>query len=308
MSYPFQDDTDYPRMTPAVQWLLIATVAVAFVQVTIVSPADMQRALGASIAGLLGEGRLWTVGTYMFVHAGFWHLALNMYTLFLFGPRVEHAWGRGDERRNFITYYLLCGLGGLLFFLLFDRGGLLVGASAAVMGVMLAYAMHWPDEEMLLFFVVPVKVKWLVVGLALLNMVSAVSSAGGGDGGTAWTAHLGGLAFGWLLLHRPAAMGRWREGIAAAPDTPDETPRAIPRSGARPRERQTEADEAVARSKAVATRKATPAVRALTPAGSRNPELDRVLDKISERGLESLSAAERLLLEEWSKKLRESGR
>lgn len=303
MSFLLTDD-DAPRMTPAVQWLITATVAVAFLQITVVKPTAMQHALGFEFADL-ERGRLWSVATYMFVHGGFWHLALNMYSLFLFGPRVEHAWRTAeDDRHNFVVFYLFCGLGGLVFYFLFQRDGLLVGASGAVLGVMLAYAMRWPDEEVMLFLVIPMKVKWLVVSLAALNLFA---SLGVGSAGTAWAAHLGGLAFAWMFLHSPRGpMDRLRQRIAQAPDAPDETPRAIPRTQARPRERQSEADEVVARSKAVATRKPSgPALRALPSVPSRNPELDRVLDKISEGGIDSLSAAERELLVEMSKRLRE---
>ena len=301
MSFSLEHD-DYPRMTPAVQWLMAATVAVAFLQITVV---DLQRPLGFEFSDL-EQGQLWSLATYMLVHGGFWHLAMNMYMLYLFGPRVEHAWRSADEQRSFIAFYVICGLGGVLFHLLFQRNGLLIGASAAVLGVMVAYAMRWPDEELMLFFVVPVKVKWVVVFMVPLNLVAAI---GAGGAGTAWAAHLGGLTAAWLYLHAPSAsMERLRQRIAQNPDAPDETPRAIPRSTNRPRERQSEADEAVARSKAVVTRKpAAPNVRVAPAPPSRNPELDRVLDKISERGIESLTDSERIVLEEFSKKLRERG-
>src|SRR5436853_379249 len=105
MSYPYVDEPDYPRITPAVQWLIGASVLVFLLQLTVVSPSDMQRLLGFEVRDL--PTGWWKAFTYMFVHAGFWHLALNMYMLFAFGPRVEHAWGSG----GFVRYYLLCGLG-----------------------------------------------------------------------------------------------------------------------------------------------------------------------------------------------------
>ena len=80
-----------PRITPAVQWLIAINVAVYFVQLAILKPGDVQLALGFQTKNL--GHQWWTIGTYMFVHAGFWHLALNMYTLWLFGPRIEWKWG-----------------------------------------------------------------------------------------------------------------------------------------------------------------------------------------------------------------------
>ena len=106
MSYQTVDDTETPRITNAVQWLIAINVAIYFLQLTVVRPEDVQQTLGFEVQDL---GRSWwTIGTYMFVHGGFWHLALNMYTLYLFGPRIERSWSGGE----FTRYYLLCGLGG----------------------------------------------------------------------------------------------------------------------------------------------------------------------------------------------------
>ena len=305
MSYSVSDDNEYPRITPAVQWLIAINVAIYFLQMTIVSSADMYGALGFEMKNL-EQTQWWTVATYMFVHGGFWHLLMNMMMLGTFGPRIEHAWSaQGPERRSFIAYYLWCGLGGLAFHFFLAREGVLIGASAAVLGVMLAYAMRWPDDEVLFAWMIPMKVKWLVVMLAGLNLFMAISAAGA-TSGTAWQAHLGGLAFGWLFLHTPSATSveRLRQRIAQAPDVPDEAPRAIPRSMPRNRERQGEIDEVVAKSKALVTRRpiATPRV---IPAAKKAEELNRVLDKISETGMASLTTAEKRLLEEMSRALRD---
>ena len=133
MSYQIADDTDTPRITPAVQWLIAINIAIYFLQLTVVRPEDVQQTLGFEVHDL---GRSWwTIATYMFVHGGFWHLALNMYTLYLFGPRIERAWSAGE----FARYYILCGLGGWFAHLLFARNAILFGASAAVLGVMQAW-------------------------------------------------------------------------------------------------------------------------------------------------------------------------
>ena len=302
MSYTASDEYAFPRITPAVQWLIAANVVIFFLQLTVVSATDMYGALGFELRKL---DRWWTIFTYMFVHAGFWHLALNMYMLWLFGPRVEHAWSAG----GFTRFYLWCGLGGWLFHLLFDRNGLLLGASAAVLGVMLAYAMRWPDDEIYFFGIIPMKVKWLVVLMAGLNlaqgmMVMAAAPIGGS--GVAYFAHLGGLAFGWLYLRTPSpqAIDRLRQRISQIPDTPDETPRAIPRSLPRSRERG-EIDEIVAKSKAVvAKRPASPTATRRVGRDAKADELNSVLDKISRHGIGSLTREERHLLEEMSKRLK----
>ncbi|NUQ21291.1 MAG: rhomboid family intramembrane serine protease [Gemmatimonadaceae bacterium] len=149
----FSTDTDEaPRMTRAVQALIVITVAIYFLQMTVVQPRDIWSWLAFKQGDLTHS--VWTVVTYAFVHLGFWHIAFNMYNLWIFGPRVEHMWSPG----RFVAFYLWCALGGVLGHLMFGSGGMLMGASAAVLGVMLAYAMLWPDEELLLFGVVPMKV------------------------------------------------------------------------------------------------------------------------------------------------------
>jgi len=248
----------------------------------------------------------------MFVHAGFWHIAGNMLFLWAFGPRVERAWGKGA----FIRYYLICGLGGCLAQTLVAREYTLVGASAAIYGVMLAYAVRWPDDEFLLWFVVPVKVRWLVAGSILLSLVLGIStlSGAGGAPGVAHFAHLGGLITGWLYLHTPPSSTLERFRVSGAPEISEETPRPVPRGLPRGREPRQEIDEIVAKSKAaVAKRPATTpmprVVRGTRGAGGtrRSEEINAVLDKISEHGLDSLTADERRILEDASRKLRDSG-
>jgi membrane associated rhomboid family serine protease len=301
MSYPITDEAEAPRLTRAVQWLIAINVTIYFLQLTVVGLANMQVALGFNAQHL--STAWWTVVSYMFVHGGFWHLALNMYTLYLFGPRVEHAWSPGE----FTRYYVLCGLGGWFFHLLFSRDALLIGASAAVLGVMLAYAMRWPNDEVHLFGVVPLKVKWLVAMLAAVNLISGI--AGGDQGsGVAYLAHIGGLVTGWIYLRSTSSAGidRLRQRISQVPDVPDETPRAIPRSLPRTREKGNEIDEVISRSNAATARRPIGAPSSNVRTSRRDTsELDLVLDKISQDGLESLTGDERRLLEELSKELRQ---
>ena len=298
-------------MTWAVRVLLAINIAMLFLQWTLVSEADAFDVLGFRDGSL--QRTLWSAITYMFVHYNVWHLALNMYALTIFGPRLEHMM----STRTFSLYFLWCGLGGAMFHLLFVRSGLLIGASAAVFGVMFAYWQHWPREEMTLFGVIPMRawalVLLLIVANLALGMVGAGDASAGGDR-VAYLAHIGGLAFGWLYFRTPPAnsLDRLRQRISPAPDyQEDSPPRAIPRTLPRARTQRDEVDEIVAQSKAVAAQK-RPAVRtALTPVHNsreaRGAELDRVLDKISSSGLESLSTDERALLDEMARRLRGGG-
>jgi membrane associated rhomboid family serine protease len=301
MAVTFADDTDYPRLTKAVQWLIAINVAIYFLQLTVVGSQNMLPALGFEARDL--SRSWWTIVTYMFVHGGFWHIALNMYTLYMFGPRVEHAWSAGE----FTRYYILCGLGGWFVHLLFARDSLLIGASAAVLGVTLAYATRWPDEEIYLFGVVPLKVKWMVAILVGMNIVGGMADSAGG---VAYLAHLGGLAAGWLYLRTSSAGGtstgvdKLKPRVSLSPDVPDETPRAIPRSLPRAREKGNEIDEIIARSSAAVARRPVAPPPVAVKGAKRMSDLDLVLDKISQHGLESLTTDEKRLLEEMSRELR----
>lgn len=304
MAVTVSDDIDTPRLTKAVQWLLAINVAVYFLQVTVVGGQNMLPLLGFQAHDL--PGSWWTIGTYMFVHGGFWQLALNMYMLYVLGPRVEHAWSATE----FTKLYIAAGLGGWLFHLVFAREALLVGSSAAVLGVSLAYAMHWPDDEVFLLGVLPLRVKWMILLLVSLNLIVGMAG-GGGSGGIVYLAHLGGLAGGLLYL-RSASTGarleRIRQRVSPVPDLPDETPRAVPRSMPRAREKGNDIDDVVSRSNAALARRPAPEIRPDdTKAAARTSELDIVLDKISQHGIESLTSSERRLLEEWSRELRGGG-
>jgi membrane associated rhomboid family serine protease len=306
---PFEPH-DRLRLTPSVQVLLAINVAMLFLQRTVVTDADAFAVLGFQAGSL--QRTLWSALTYMFVHYGVWHLALNMYALLAFGPRLEAAMGT----RAFTLYYLWCGLGGAVAHMLFVRTGLLVGASAGVLGVMFAYWQQWPEEEISLFGIVSLR-PWTV--LMLLGSVILVSGAFGagatiaGGERIAYVAHVGGIAFAWLYMRTPpaASIERFRQRISPAPDYPqDETPRAIPRTLPRTRSnvQRDDVDEIVAKSKAVAAQQPRPMARALVapvpPREEGVAELDRVLDKISLEGLESLTPAERAVLDDMAKRLR----
>ena len=286
-----------PGITPGVQALIAANVAVLFVQWTLFGDADMFRWLGYRESGLTGHW--WTLATYMFVHGGLLHLALNMYSLWLFGPRIEAAFGLP----RFVALYLWSGLGGVAAHALFGGVGYLVGASAAVFGVMLAYALTWPDDEILLFGVLPLRVIALVALLGVVNLLQGLAAAGSG---VAHFAHLGGFAAAFLFMRAPRLFGldRARQQVAELPDE-DARPRAIQRP-VRPRERTDEVDEVVARSRAVTAAAAPTHAPRPAPAApvAAQGEVDRLLDKISSSGLESLTANERATLDEYSRKLR----
>jgi membrane associated rhomboid family serine protease len=296
-------EQDWPRFTPVVKTLIAINVAIAFLGATIIQLSELEAIL-AFRSGPLAE-TWWSAFTYMFLHAGLWHLAMNMYTLWLFGPRLEHVWGS----RGFALFYIWCGLGGAVFHALFGGLASMVGASAAIFGVMLAYAMHWPRDEIYFFGVIPMRVATLVLMLALLNLFMGYGAgASGGTGGVAYFAHLGGFAFAFLYLKKPqhVSIEQLRQRVSPAPDVQDDmTPRSAPKP-TRSRHRD-EVDEIVAQSKAVVAKRPARVAPGKKQTGREDKaeELDRVLDKISKHGLSSLTSGERKLLDDMSRQLRD---
>jgi membrane associated rhomboid family serine protease len=293
------------RLGTAVAWLLGINAVVYFLQLTVVSPNDMVAAFGFHSHSLGNLSHAWwTLGTYMFVHGGFWPLALNMYTLWIFGPRVEAAWTASE----FTRFYFFCGLGGWFLHLFMPGDSALIGASAAVMGVALAYATLWPHETVYLFGAVPMTVRWLIVLVVLVNLLGGISTTP--SNGVGYLAHLGGIGAGWLYLRTSTSvsLAGLRRRVEPVPDLPEEElPRAVPKSHRAPRGR--DADDAVARSKAMTAKRNTSVRRRVAepapPADTDAARLDRILDKISASGIASLTTEERQLLDDASKQRRQ---
>ncbi len=297
MGFPSTDQTELHHITPAVRWLAIAWLGVALLQATVVTPADMMHWL--AFRPLLVEHAWWTPLSYAFVPDGIGMLAVALFALLLFGPRVERVWGT----KVFSAYFLWCVAGGALVHGMFVRSGTLAGPSAGLFGVMLAYAWLWPKEEVFLFGVLPVRVWTMVTAAAVLLLSLGVTD--GGASGWGSLAHLGGFVFAVLYLKRPnpASIDELRHRMAPAPDPTDETPRAIPRTLPRSR-RGDEVDEIVAQSKAAVAERPARTARTSTTRDAKREALNRVLDKISEQGLDSLTPQDRTLLEEMSRRLR----
>ncbi len=138
----------------------------------------------------------WQLITYQFLHGGFSHIFFNMLILWMFGMEIENVMGS----RKFLVFYLLAGIGGGLLQLLLGSGaGVIIGASGAVYGVMVAFAMFYPDRLIYIYFLIPVKAKYLIVFLMVIEFLSV------GDGSfVAHLAHLGGaiVGFSFVMLDR----------------------------------------------------------------------------------------------------------
>ncbi len=186
-------------ITPAVRNLIIANGAV-FVLQWIVGP---RMTLLFGLVPHLAWSRfyLWQFVTYLFLHGGVLHLAVNMYTLYAFGCDVERMWGS----RAFYRYYFITGCGAGLFHTLITPFSNIptIGASGAVLGVLTAFAVMFPEREitLLLFFILPVRMRARILALIFAG-ISILSGVMGSADGVAHFAHLGGMAIGYLYLNR----------------------------------------------------------------------------------------------------------
>jgi len=158
--------------------------------------------------------RPWQVVTHMFMHGGFWHIFFNMYTLFIFGSVLERTIGS----KKFLVFYFITGLGaaalhtgvewiqyssmaaaenvsGIRTLLMTPT----LGASGAIYGILIGYAMLYPDSVLTLIFPpISLKAKWFALIFAAIELGTGVI---GTSDGVAHFAHLGGMLFGWLLMY-----------------------------------------------------------------------------------------------------------
>jgi membrane associated rhomboid family serine protease len=148
--------------------------------------------------------RGWQLLTHMFMHGSITHLLFNMFGLYMFGSRLEQIWGV----KRFINFYLITGLGAAILHTAVQSYELTqgldilnvptVGASGALFGILVAFAMYWPNTELYLMFIpVPIKAKYAVIGYAAFELFAGLS---GFQTGIAHFAHLGGALFGFLIV------------------------------------------------------------------------------------------------------------
>ena len=202
-------------MTPAVKALIWTNVGV-FVAGVLVPP------LGRFLIGFFGlrpqlvvEGlRLWQPFTYLFLHGGFGHILFNMLVLWMFGVQLERLWGT----RFFLRYYFVTGIGAGLAticaaFLPFAFAdptyvAVTIGASGAIYGLLMAFALYYPEAPILMFFLFPVPAKYFVMIIGAITFLSVPRG-----GGIAHIAHLGGLVVGYAYLKRLQGLSASRLGF-----------------------------------------------------------------------------------------------
>src|SRR6187397_1646112 len=187
------------QVTPAVKALLIINIGVFVLQQAV---GGLLFWFGLQPAEVLTGLRIWQPLTYMFLHGSISHILFNMLSLWMFGVEMERMWGT----RFFTRYYLVCGVGAAATTILmsFFPGSIgeqlylsrTVGASGAIYGLLLAYALYFPDRPILMFLFFPVPAKYFVMILGAIAFITSIE----GGGKVAATTHLAGLVVGYIYL------------------------------------------------------------------------------------------------------------
>jgi membrane associated rhomboid family serine protease len=199
----------FQRTTPIVKRLLIINVVIFIVSTAVVPIGDFLFSWFSLFPATLGMAlQPWRLVTYQFLHGDFWHILLNMWALWMFGPNLERTW----DSRKFLFFYLGCGAAGGLFYIILVAVDFLpplpmVGASGAILGVFTACAILFPGISVFFFpFPVAIPIRLAATGFAVLYVLILVTR-GANAGGHA--AHIAGVVAGAVYVFSE----RWRERI-----------------------------------------------------------------------------------------------
>ncbi len=173
-------------MPTGIRNLLIATIGVYVLQM-VPGVRNYVHGLGLLVPRLVYEhAQVWRLVTYMFLHdpSGVLHIGFNMLMLWMFGNELEQMWGT----RRFLIFYFLCGIGaGALSFFMWNAH--ILGASGAIYGVLTIFAIYFPDRQILVFFMFPMRIRTFVIVMGIVSVVMSIQAASG----IAHLTHLGGI-------------------------------------------------------------------------------------------------------------------
>jgi membrane associated rhomboid family serine protease len=193
-----------PGFPPGVKWLLIVNVAI-FLLGYFAGLLQLDRPLAYLVLSpvqVIRHGMIWQLVTYLFLHGSFGHIIWNMLALWMFGATLERTWGT----RRFLNFYFFCGIGAGICVVLANYllpwgspDSRTIGCSGAIFGILMAYALLFPDVTMLWGFLIPIKVKYFVMIVGAVAFLSSFQV----NSGVSEFAHLGGLLFGYIFIRKP---------------------------------------------------------------------------------------------------------
>jgi membrane associated rhomboid family serine protease len=249
----------------AVKWLLIINVAV-FVLLVFDKSGYLISQLGLTPYAVVTGPLVYQVFTYMFLHSPFsiLHILFNMLMLWMFGSEIERLWGT----RKFLKFYLLAGTVAGIFSVIVSpmSQSPIIGASGAILGLLVVFAILWPNRQVYVYFLIPVKVKYLIIFIVGIDLLFAFSRSS--DGVAHWT-HLGGALFGLAYMR----------GAGLLPFLSRRVNRVRVRKQDKKVEKMREESDRLM------------------------DEVDRILDKINDVGIDKLTDKERRILEKASSHL-----
>ena len=208
------------RFPTGLRWLLIANIGL-FALNYILEPSGANAFLQNFVlvpAQVVQTFAVWQLVTYMFLHAGIGHVLWNMLALWMFGAELERLWGTA----KFLRFYFLCGIFAALTVVvsayIFDSAySRTMGSSGAVLAILMAYALMFPDQTILFGFLIPMKSKYFVMIVGAIVLLQSYSATiGGQKTGVAVVAHLGGLVAGYLMLRGKKLQLRIRQPLTAS--------------------------------------------------------------------------------------------
>ncbi len=189
------------RLSPFIKWMLIVNGGMYVLQ--LIMPA-LTSQLGLTPARFFSEfpNRIYQLFTYMFLHSpgSPWHLLFNMFALWMFGTEIEYTWGT----KRFARFYVIAGLAGAVLTLIVYPGQPIpmIGASAAIYGLLVAYWFMFPQRMLYFWGIFPIRVKWAIPGVMLLGFLF-------GGASVAHMAHLGGAAYGVVYMKSKWPLFSW---------------------------------------------------------------------------------------------------
>jgi len=254
-------------ITPVVKRILLLNIFVFFLDsiLTMFFRVSLTRYFGLIPSKVISDFAFFQFFSYMFLHGGFFHIFWNMFILWMFGNDLEREWGS----REFLFYYLLTGVGAgvLNFIAMFGSSIPTIGASGAIYGILVAFAIMFPNRLIYIYFLFPVKAKYFVLFIGVVTFFSAFSYS---ESNIAHFAHLGGMIFGLIYLKLGFKIFKFRNMFAGK------------------------------KSKMTIHRKED------EPEEDLREEIDRILDKIQQQGYESLTEKERKTLKKASDHFKKS--
>lgn len=195
-------------VTPIVKSLLIINFSIFILQQIseLFWPGLLQAYLGLSFKGCVLHSFVWQPVTYMFLHSGWLQILFNLLALWMFAGELENRWGG----KRFLFYYFLTGIGTAVFVLAIDSilairfsidsGAQVVGTSGIIYALLLAYGLIWPNREILLAFIIPVKMKYFLIFFGLLEFFGTLGIIAGTSSNILHVGNLGGIVAGFVIL------------------------------------------------------------------------------------------------------------